>query len=331
MYYALRAPKALRNELLRMSEKELSAADIALSDSGASDRAFLSELGQRVRKMRALRGMSRKALAAASGVSERYLAQLEGGEGNLSIILLRRVARATGAPIEDLVTDAPLPDQWPLLSQLLRTAGPEAINAAVAALRGESPNAKPAKTISAAGRFALIGLRGAGKTTLGRIAARQLGWTFIELNHEIERLAGFSVTEIFKLYGQGGYRRLEQRALQTIATIPPPLLVATGGGLVAEPLTFDLLLHAFDTIWVKARPQEHMARVREQGDLRPMSNERDAMNELVTILSSRESLYAQARAVLDTSGETLEESAAKLVRLLATMAGRDAPNLKGTS
>jgi XRE family aerobic/anaerobic benzoate catabolism transcriptional regulator len=311
-----------------MGEKDHAGEETDASDGAATDRAFLSELGQRVRRMRALRGMSRKALAKASGVSERYLAQLEGGEGNLSIILLRRVARATGAPIEDLVTGEPLPEQWPLLRQMLRTARPEAIGRATAALRGEEPDAQPAKATPTMGRIALIGLRGAGKTTLGRMAARQLGWTFIELNHEIERLAGFSVTEIFKLYGQGGYRRLEQRALQTVAAIPAPLLVATGGGLVAEPLTFDLLLHAFDTIWVKARPHEHMSRVREQGDLRPMTDESDAMNELVAILSSREPLYAQARAVLDTSGETLEESADKLARLIAAMANDASRNLR---
>jgi XRE family transcriptional regulator, aerobic/anaerobic benzoate catabolism transcriptional regulator len=288
--------------------------------SAAPDREFLGELGQRVRRMRALRGMSRKALAVASGVSERYLAQLESGDGNLSIVLLRRVARPTGAPIEDLVSDEPLPGQWPLLRDLLHVAKPDAIKAAIAALRGEAPDAAPDRITRAIGRIALIGLRGAGKTTLGRIAARQLGWTFIELNHEIERLAGFSVTEIFKLYGQGGYRRLEQRALRSVASMPPPLLLATGGGLVAEPLTFDLLLHAFDTIWVKARPQEHMTRVREQGDLRPMSNESDAMKELVAILSSREPLYARARAVLDTSGQGIEASADKLARLIATLA-----------
>lgn len=308
---------SVAEETRRMKEGEFSSPPPA---APPADRAFLGELGQRVRKMRAQRGMSRKALAAASGVSERYLARLESGEGNLSIVLLRRVARATGAPIEDLVGDEPLPAQWPLLRQLLRTAAPEAIEAAVAALRGGAGSEPTGKGAPTTGRIALIGLRGAGKTTLGRVVALRLGWTFIEINHEIERLAGFSVTEIFKLYGQGGYRRLEQRALRTIAAMPAPLLLATGGGLVAEPLTFDLLLHAFDTIWVKARPHEHMTRVREQGDLRPMSNESDAMDELVAILSSREPLYARARAVLDTSGQSLEESAEGLTRLIATMA-----------
>jgi XRE family transcriptional regulator, aerobic/anaerobic benzoate catabolism transcriptional regulator len=311
-----------------MSEKENPSGEAEASHGAAADRAFLSELGQRVRKVRALRGMSRKALAAASGVSERYLAQLESGEGNVSIILLRRVARATGAPIEDLVAGEPLPDQWPLLRQLLRGAGPDAINDALAALRGEAPSAQAVSSAPIAGRIALVGLRGAGKTTLGRIVARRLGWTFIELNHEIERLAGFSVTEIFKLYGQGGYRRLEQRALQSVAAMAPPLLLATGGGLVAEPLTFDLLLHAFDTIWVKAQPHEHMSRVREQGDLRPMSNESDAMDDLVAILSSREPLYARARAVLDTSGATREESADKLAQLIAAMAENPARRIR---
>jgi XRE family aerobic/anaerobic benzoate catabolism transcriptional regulator len=304
-----------------MKEIEYSGLEDGAPESAAPDRAFLGELGQRVRKMRALRGMSRKALAAASGVSERYLAQVEVGGGNLSIVLLRRVARATGAPIEDLVSDDPPPGQWPLLRQLLRTAGPDAVHAAMAALRGEARDARLDTSAPATSRIALVGLRGAGKTTLGRIAARRLGWTFIELNHEIERLAGFSVTEIFKLYGQGGYRRLEQRALRTVAAMAPPLLLATGGGLVAEPLTFDFLLHAFNTIWVKARPHEHMSRVREQGDLRPMSNENDAMNELVAILASREPLYARARAVLDTSDETLEESADKLALLIRALSG----------
>jgi XRE family transcriptional regulator, aerobic/anaerobic benzoate catabolism transcriptional regulator len=307
-----------RRVLSGMKQSELPDAESGSPAAPTPDRAFLAELGQRVRKMRALRGMSRKALAAASGVSERYLAQLESGDGNLSIVLLRRVARATGAPIEDFVSDAPL-GQWPLLRQLSQAATPDALKAAVAALRGENPGAPTPPISPTIGRIALVGLRGAGKTTLGRIVARRLGWTFIELNHEIERLAGFSVTEIFKLYGQGGYRRLEQRALQIVAATPPPLLLATGGGLVAEPLTFELLLRAFDTIWVKARPQEHMTRVREQGDLRPMSDESDAMNELVAILSSREPLYARAGAALDTSGEVPEESADKLTLLVQTM------------
>jgi XRE family transcriptional regulator, aerobic/anaerobic benzoate catabolism transcriptional regulator len=315
-------PCGLAEDLRRMKESEISVAESGSPAAPTPDRAFLAELGLRVRKMRALRGMSRKALAAASGVSERYLAQLESGEGNLSIVLLRRVARATGAPIEDLVSDEPL-GQWSLLRQLSQTATPDALKAAVAALRGENPDVPRPAFLPTVGRIALVGLRGAGKTTLGRIVARRLGWTFIELNHEIERLAGFSVTEIFKLYGQGGYRRLEQRALQIVAATPPPLLLATGGGLVAEPLTFDLLLRVFDTIWIKARPQEHMARVREQGDLRPMSDESDAMNELVAILSSREPLYARARAALDTSGEAPEESADKLTLLVQAMV-RDA-------
>jgi XRE family transcriptional regulator, aerobic/anaerobic benzoate catabolism transcriptional regulator len=298
-----------------------SAATQTQPKEGASDRAFLSELGQRVRKIRALRGMSRKALAVASGISERYLAQLEAGDGNLSIMLLRRIAGATGAPIEDLVSDEPASPQRALLRDLLAQASPQAIETVIAVLRDDGRGqSQSALQRLGANRVALIGLRGAGKTTLGRIAAERLGWTFIELNHEIERLAGFSVTEIFKLYGQEGYRKLEQRALQIVAKGPPPLLLATGGGLVAEPLTFDLLLHAFDTIWVRARPSEHMARVREQGDLRPMSNESDAMVELVAILASREPLYARAKAALDTSGRTVEESADGLVRLIAGFA-----------
>jgi XRE family aerobic/anaerobic benzoate catabolism transcriptional regulator len=280
------------------------------------DPEYLAELGQRVRRMRALRGMSRKTLARVSGISERYLAQLESGAGNLSIMLLRRVAGATGAPLEDLVSEAGQPAEWPLIREMLRHASPSAIEAAKRALGGDQ-NAAPAPAGNhAIDRVALIGLRGAGKSTVGRLAARKLGWSFIELNHEVERAAGLSVTEVFKLYGQDGYRRLEQKALRSVIERPGPVMLATGGGIVADPLTFDTLLSSFFTVWVTARPEQHMNRVRGQGDLRPMANDRAAMEELVAILTSREPLYARAGATLDTADRSIEESAAALVKLV---------------
>ena len=293
----------------------------------ASERDFLAELGTRVRHMRALRGMSRKTLAHVSGISERYLAQLESGAGNLSIMLLRRVAEATGAPIEDLVADAPPPPEWPLIRELLRRASPVTVDKVRQLLTARSGTEEPALRTPPVmvSRIALVGLRGAGKTTLGRIAAERLGWAFVELHKEIEALTGLSLTEIFKLYGQEGYRRLEQKALMAVNERPGPMIVATSGGIVADPLTFDLLLTTFFTVWVRATPEEHMNRVREQGDLRPMADDRGAIDELIAILSSREPLYGRARAVLDTSGKNVAAAATELVNLIENYCERRCP------
>jgi XRE family aerobic/anaerobic benzoate catabolism transcriptional regulator len=165
-------------------------------------------------------------------------------------------------------------------------------------------------------RVALIGLRGAGKSTLGAAAAKVMGWPLVELNKEIERDSGFSIAEVFSIYGQEGYRRFEQACLKQIIDRPGPMILATGGGIVSETLTFDRLLSSFFTIWIKTTPAEHMARVRRQGDLRPMARDRAAMDELTTILQSREPLYERARATVDTSGETVAESVEKLVRVI---------------
>ncbi len=280
--------------------------------------AYLVELGQRVRAMRAVRGMSRKVLAQESGVSERYIAQLESGLGNVSIMLLRRVADATGAPLEDLVAEpARQPKDWPLIRELLRQASPDMLRDVKALLSGQSVDRPaPAQPQPAVDRVALIGLRGAGKSTLGRLAAEKLGWRFVELNKEIEREAGFSITEIFSIYGQDGYRRHEQAALERIISEPGAVILATGGGIVSEPVTFERLLSNFFTVWVKASPGEHMSRVRKQGDLRPMGADKAAMSELITILQSREPLYARARISIDTSGASVDQSLLALTRTI---------------
>ena len=286
-----------------------------LRDRDVSDDNYLADLGRRLRRMRAIRGMSRKVFAQVSGISERYIAQIESGRGNLSILVLRRLAQATGTTLEDLVCEQPVQaDDWMLVRDLLRRASPDAISKAKAVLAdADATAAAPAAPVD---RVALIGLRGAGKSTLGRLAADRQGWTFVELNKEIERENGLSMTEIFSLYGQEGYRRLEQEMLSRVVDRPGPMILATGGGIVAEPLTFNMLLTSFFTVWIKAAPEEHMSRVRQQGDLRPMGNDRTAMAELVTILSSREPLYERARAVVDTTGASIETS---LEALLATI------------
>ena len=233
-----------------------------------AEAGFLEQLGQRVRTMRALHGMSRKVLAKVSGISERYIAQLEGGKGNVSIVLLRRVSNAMGAHLEDLIpASEPSPD-WPVIRDLLRKATPRQIAHARDILSGQGASAHRQMTFAG---IALIGLRGAGKSTLGKLLADQIGWSFVELNKEIERQNGLSVAEIIAMYGQEGFRRMEQAALGHLLSRRELMVLATGGGIVSEPLTFDLVLSSFYTIWLKAEPEEHMARVRRQGDLRPMA------------------------------------------------------------
>jgi XRE family aerobic/anaerobic benzoate catabolism transcriptional regulator len=280
-----------------------------MTDTSDLESGFLDQLGQRVRTMRALRGMSRKVLAKVSGISERYIAQLESGKGNVSIVLLRRVSQAMGAHLEDLIPAAdPAPD-WQVFRDLLRKATPSQIAQAKDALAGHGATTHRA---SFAG-IALIGLRGAGKSTLGKILAKKIGWNFVELNKEIEAQNGLSIAEIIALYGQEGFRRMEQSALNQLLARKELMVLATGGGIVSEPLTFDLILSSFYTIWLKAEPEEHMGRVRKQGDLRPMADDRSAMAELRNILVSREPLYARASATVDTAGLSVDAAAARLI------------------
>jgi len=292
-----------------------------MTDHHDPEASFLEQLGQRVRTMRALRGMSRKVLAKVSGISERYIAQLESGKGNVSIVLLRRVSNAMAAHLEDLIPSAePAPD-WAVLRDLLRKATPQQIAQAKDVLAGGSASAQ--RRMSFAG-IALIGLRGAGKSTLGKMLAKQIGWSFVELNKEIEQQNGLSVAEIIALYGQEGFRRMEQAALGQLLARQELMVLATGGGIVSEPLTFDLILSSFYTIWLKAEPEEHMARVRRQGDLRPMADDRSAMAELRNILVSREPLYARASAVVDTAGLSVDNAAARLIDAVAPVLRNDA-------
>ena len=286
----------------------------------AAETDFLDQLGQRVRRMRGLAGMSRKVLAQVSGISERYIAQLESGKGNVSIVLLRRIANAINAPLDDIIPGSePSPD-WPVIRDLLKKASPSQI-AEVKDLLAGGASAPLRRSFSG---IALIGLRGAGKSTLGKMLAERIGWSFVELNKEIERQNGLSVAEIIALYGQEGFRRMEQAALQQPLARKELMVLATGGGIVSEPVTFDLILNAFYTIWLKAKPEEHMARVRGQGDLRPMADDRSAMAELRNILVSREPLYVRANAVVDTAGLTVEAAAARLSEVVQPVIANEA-------
>jgi XRE family aerobic/anaerobic benzoate catabolism transcriptional regulator len=266
---------------------------------------FLGELGERVRAARERSGLTRKDLAGESGVSERYLAQLESGHGNISVLLLQKVATVLDLPLAELfsVHDEQTVE-LSLIRQFLERLPPQQISKVRAQLVRDFGNGPLERTK----RIALIGLRGAGKSSLGSRLAKQLGVPFVELDREIEREAGTSLSEIFLLYGQQGYRRYERRCLEKVVRQHERCVMATGGSIVSEPGTYDLLLSACYTIWLKALPEEHMARVVAQGDTRPMAGNAEAMNDLRRILEGRAVLYGQADAVVDTAGRTLEQS-----------------------
>jgi XRE family aerobic/anaerobic benzoate catabolism transcriptional regulator len=288
-------------------------APLPLADGSAD--AYLALLGRRVRQIRARRGMSRRILAAASGVSERYLAQLEAGKANPTVMVLGAVANAMHVALDDLVDphEAPSPD-YLLLRERLRGADA----ASLGAMRDALGRAEPAR--EARLRIALVGLRGAGKSTLGQALARQLGVPFVELGQEIEREAGMAIGEIFSLGGQTTYRRLEREALTSSLRRFERAVIAVGGSLVSEPETYDLLLASCFTVWLQAAPHEHMARVVAQGDHRPMADHRHAMADLKRILDERAALYARADASLDTADHTPEQSLSALLALDAVRA-----------
>jgi XRE family transcriptional regulator, aerobic/anaerobic benzoate catabolism transcriptional regulator len=275
-----------------------------------SDPEFLRSLGRRVRDAREQRGLARKALARDARVSERYLAQLEAGEGNASVVLLRRVATALGLRIADVLDPiGDIPEQR-LLRRFLGGLPPERLHEVLRRLTAEFGQDITVRRK----RITLLGLRGAGKSTLGQALAKAMRRPFVELDEEIERDAGISLPEVFLLYGQAGYRRIERRCLERIINSQDEIILSVGGGIVSEPETYNLLLLNCYTVWVKAQPDEHMSRVVAQGDTRPMAGHAEAMNDLRNILTSREPLYAKADVTLDTSGRTVEASLAELQR-----------------
>src|SRR5215510_1080089 len=258
-----------------------------------AEEAYLRHVGERVRIGRARRGMSRKSLSQASGVSERYLAELERGAGNASLLVLRQIAEALGLEMAALVSERPeLPLELRLAMHQLERLSPNEL----AQARHLIHERFEAHGRASDGRIALVGLRGAGKTTLGRSAAEKLNMPFVELDREVERASGMELSEIFSVHGQGMFRRLERQCLETIVARFERAMIATGGSLVTEPATYDLLLSTCFVVWLSATPDEHMSRVLAQGDLRPMADGPQAMDDLKAILESRTPLYAKANA-----------------------------------
>jgi XRE family transcriptional regulator, aerobic/anaerobic benzoate catabolism transcriptional regulator len=300
-----------------MLMSDLKAAPEPRRGGDPRDETYLNLVGERLRLTRAGRGMSRKVLAQASGVSERYLAELERGAGNASLLVLRQIAAAMSVRVADLVSETHdrSVDLTMAINQLERLTPSE-----LADVRGmiASKFRKPVEAMHQTvgpKRIALIGLRGAGKTTLGLKLAAALGLKFIELDREIERASGMDLAEVFASEGQAGFRAREYACLAQTIAANDACVLATGGSLVTEPNTFDLLLSGCFVIWLSAKPETHMDRVAAQGDLRPMKSSRQAMADLKAILQSRQALYAKADAQLDTSVTTEAEALKALLAL----------------
>jgi XRE family transcriptional regulator, aerobic/anaerobic benzoate catabolism transcriptional regulator len=284
---------------------------------------FLASLGERTRALRSRRGLTRKGLAKAAEVSERHLANVEMGVGNASIQFLRQVAQALNCTLAELVGDETASSpEWLMIREILRGRAEPELAQARAALAGMF--GAPASEAARRQRVALVGLRGAGKSTLGRMLAEHWGVPFVELNRSVEAVAGCSLSEIHSLYGPAAYRRYERRALEDTIQRFPRAVIATPGGIVSDPATFNLLLAHCYSVWLRASPEEHMSRVLAQGDTRPMSGNAEAMNDLRRILESRAAFYSKADQVFDTGDTTLAEAFVGLQERLNTVIERAA-------
>jgi XRE family aerobic/anaerobic benzoate catabolism transcriptional regulator len=294
-------------------------AEGAPPPGGEDKHPFLVALGERVRALRARRGMTRKAVAAAAEVSERHLANLEYGTGNASILVLLQVAQALQCPLAELIGDVTTSSpEWLLIREMLEHRDEPSLHRvrlAIGELLGTGAGPQRADGQQPP-RVALVGLRGAGKSTLGQMLADDLGFPFVELSREIEKFAGCSISEIQALYGQNAYRRYERRALEEAIQIYPEAVIATPGGLVSDAATFNLLLSHCTTVWLQAEPEDHMRRVQAQGDLRPMAASREAMDDLKRILAGRAAFYSKADLRVDTSAQPLEATFAALRRVV---------------
>jgi XRE family aerobic/anaerobic benzoate catabolism transcriptional regulator len=284
-------------------------------DGSRPDPAFGEEVGRRVRLGRAKRGMTRRQLAQESGASERYLAQIESGAGNPTILVMRAISDALEMPMAELVPEARgRSSALDRIVDLLGQLPPDELPAIAELIEKHSGRAAAADR---AQRIALVGLRGAGKSTLGRKLADQLDYPFVELNRMIEQEYGASLPMLIEMSGLATFRRYERACLERVLAEHPRVVIATAGGIVSNPETYALLLRRTHAVWVIAKPEEHMSRVMQQGDFRPMAKNREAMADLVAILEARKADYARAEAKLDTSGATVEQSLAKLNKIVS--------------
>ena len=293
------------------SQEESVQTETSAPDADSKRSPFLESLGERVRSLRSRKGMTRRAVAVAADVSERHLANLEYGTGNVSVLVLLQVANALQCSLAELLGDVTTTSpEWLLIRELLGKRSEADLRRArvqLGEMFGEGGNAQERK-----GRIALIGLRGAGKTALGQRLADDLGYPFIELSREIEQFAGCQISEIHNLYGANAYRRYERRALEEAIQIYPEVVIATPGGLVSDSANFNLLLSHCTTVWLQADAADHMGRVAAQGDMRPMAASREAMEDLKRILEGRAAFYSKADMAINTSGRSEDQAFAAL-------------------
>ncbi len=260
---------------------------------------ILERLAERVRARRKELSLTLRELAERSGVSERFLVLLEGGRANVSVTRLDELGRALGTSASALIAAEPGHEE----SALARRGEARAH-------RGEGAQGGPRRPL-----VALLGLRGAGKSTIGERAARRLGLPFVELDAGVIERAGMSLGELFELHGSDYYRRLEREQIERLVASGASGILATGGSLVTDHASFDLLRRSAVTIWLKAKPADHWARVVAQGDARPMANRSGAMNELRALLRARRALYERADHVVDTSALGLDRAVDRVVRV----------------
>lgn len=279
---------------------------------------FLVAIGEAVRRHRAKRGMTRRQLAQASETSERYLAQIESGSGNPSVSVVRAIASALDVPTFALLPER---DRPPALGAIMAALARVPDSELPELAKAIAQRAQPAEGIDRARRIALVGLRGAGKSSLGRRLAAHLGCAFIELDRLVEQDYGASIPDLMEMAGTATFRRHERSVLERVLDENEAAVITTAGGIVSNPETYALLLRRAHTVWLRAKPEEHMSRVVAQGDLRPIAKHREAMVDLVAMLEARSHDYARAEAELDTSGDAIEQSFAKLVRVVAPMLG----------
>ncbi|MBD8049316.1 helix-turn-helix transcriptional regulator [Limnohabitans radicicola] len=288
-----------------MTSQESTLMEVSESETKRSP--FLEALGERVRTLRSRQGMTRRAVAVAADVSERHLANLEYGTGNVSVLVLLQVSHALQCSLAELLGDVTTSSpEWLLIRELLSTRSEADLRRArvqLGEMFGEGGNAQERKN-----RIALIGLRGAGKTALGQRLADDMGFPFIELSREIEQFAGCQISEIHNLYGANAYRRYERRALEEAIQIYPEVVIATPGGLVSDSANFNVLLSHCTTVWLQADAADHMGRVAAQGDMRPMAASREAMEDLKRILEGRSAFYSKADLTINTSGRSEDQA-----------------------
>jgi XRE family aerobic/anaerobic benzoate catabolism transcriptional regulator len=303
-----------------ISNRPPRAARYSREQFRAENTPLLREVGRVVRSERLKRGMTRKLLAKHAATSERYLGQVELGSANPSLLVLDSIARALGVDLFDLLPAVgPEEARRRAFAHLRQLPAREVRNWLQMFARNVEPFLEPAETNRRGSRVALIGLRGAGKSTLGALLAQRLGCPFIELDKIVEQDHGAPVATLFEVYGQATFRRYERDALTRVVAQNPNAVIATAGSIVADTRTLAQLLEQTHVVWLKTTPGEHMRRVLAQGDLRPMAHNPDAMNDLVAILNARAVDYGRAHAQLDTSGKSVEACLNELSAIAARL------------